>query len=184
MTRIIFLPLLLTLLCLTQGCAYLQNRANDAKDMIDIGVTYSKKPQFAFYASGPFIQVGTIGYGNVDGHFAGLGGGKFSAQAPHYEKSYGLLVWGNEWLSYYHTGAEIAAMPEDEAKEASKEMQVGIVGMPLGLAGVGAPPPNLEYIGSCPPLHPPGLGWPCRHAALPSDARFYPRLDDARHLLR
>jgi len=157
MSRKVFLPLLLALLGLAQGCAYLNNRANDAKDMIDVGFTFSEKPQFALYASGPFVQVGTAGYGQVDGHFFGLGGGKFCLWAPHYEHSYGLLVWGREWISFSHSEAEIAAMTEEKAAAATSDMQVGIVGMPLGLAGVGAPPPGLKYIGSCP--HYIHLGW-------------------------
>src|SRR5690349_2508330 len=88
------LLLLFMLTGLLQGCTYLQQRANDAKDIIDLGVTFSSKPQFAFYASGPFIQVGAAGYGHVDGHFFGLGESKFSLWGPHYEESYGLLLWG------------------------------------------------------------------------------------------
>lgn len=153
--RIIILLLLATL-NLT-GCTYMTNRYNDFKDVMDVGVTFSSKPQFSAYASGPFVQVGTLGWGHVDGHFFGMGEGRLALWAPHYEDSWGLFVVGQEYVSFYHTEAELMAMPEKERNEAANYMQVGIVGMPMGLAGYGPPPPTLKYFGSCPHyLH---LGW-------------------------
>ncbi|MCL5269615.1 MAG: hypothetical protein M1457_03455 [bacterium] len=141
-----------------QGCTYFQKRAHDARDIIDLGFTFSAKPQFSLYASGPFVQVFTAGVGKVDGRFFGLGEGDFHLWGPHYEKSVGLAVWGLEWLSYQHTESEIEAMPKAQADEAANYMQVGLVGMPLGYSGAVAPSgPGPKYIGSCPHyLH---LGW-------------------------
>lgn len=126
------------------GCEYMRDRGNDAKDIADIGLTFTDTPQFAFYASGPIVQVFTLGAGNVDGKFLGLGEGRFSAMGPHYEKSGGTFLWGEERISYYYTGEELDAMTPEEADEKANFMRVGILGMAEG------PPPDLKYIGSCP----------------------------------
>jgi hypothetical protein len=145
------LLLLLMLVGCLQGCAYSQKRYNDVKDMIDLGLTFSSKPEFAFYGSGPVLQaVATVGYGDVDGHYFGLGEGNGHLWSPHYEKSYGLLVWGQEWVSFDHDQAAIEALPKDEAETVSNHMQVGVVGFARGWAGAGAPPPGRKYIVSCP----------------------------------
>ncbi|MBN1865997.1 hypothetical protein JW916_01775 [Candidatus Sumerlaeota bacterium] len=140
------------------GCSYLQARYNDAKDIADVGITVSKKPGIAAYASGPFAQVAAIGLGYVDGRFLGMGEGRLSFFGPHYEKSIGVGVWGMEWISYYHNEAEIDAMPPKEAAKASNHMQVGVLGMLAGLAGDGPPAPSRQkYAISCPHyLH---VGW-------------------------
>jgi len=58
----------------TQGCGYFRHRLDDSKEMFGVGFTFSKKPQFAAYTNCPIIF--PIGYGKVDGHFVGVGGGK------------------------------------------------------------------------------------------------------------
>lgn len=149
------LPLLLLLLAAAalNGCTYMTDRYNDLMDIGDFGITLSTKPQLAVYASGPFVQVGALGWGHVDGYFIGMGEGHLSFLGPHYEESIGLFVWGDEYISFYHTEAELKEMLEkDKAKyeEVTNHMQVGILGMPLGWAGVGTPGPTLKYFGSCP----------------------------------
>lgn len=126
------------------GCAYMNDRADDAMEIIDIGVTVSKTPQFSVYASGPFIQIGSLGVGRVDGRFIGMGGGALRLMEPHYEESLGLLVWGQEKISYEYSQEEIEAMPAQEAAEAANFMRVA----PLGFAQ--GPMPDEEYIVSCP----------------------------------
>lgn len=174
------LLLLVSAVVTLNGCTYFTNRYNDLKDIGDFGVTFSSKPQLAVYASGPFVQVGALGYGHVDGHFFGMGEGRVAAWAPHYEESYGLAVWGNEWLSYFHTEDEIKAMPKAEGNKAANAMQVGIVGMALGLPALqgqplappfDAPPPTLKYIGSCP--HYIHLGW----VGLVGTPRYFQMID-------
>lgn len=151
------LLLLLLLAVSVQGCSYFQQRLSDARNVIDLGLTFSSKPQFALYYSGPIVQIGTIGYGDVDGRFFGLGEGHGHLWSPHYEKSYGLVAWGQEWVSFDHDKAALDALPAEEAEKVSNHMQVGVVGFVRGGSGDGAPPPGPKYIVSCPHfIH---LGW-------------------------
>jgi hypothetical protein len=80
-----------------QGCSYLRDRGDDAAQMFDFGLTFSKKPQFSAYMNCPVIA--PLGYGKVDGYFVGMGGGKVGAMKHHQESS-GLLVWGREEVSW------------------------------------------------------------------------------------
>lgn len=139
------------LLFAAPGCTYLKYRGQDAMDFMDVGVTFSAKPQFSFYASGPFVQIGALGIGKVDGHFFGLGDGQACLWAPHYEASVGVLVWGEEWISYRSTEASLAALPLAEAELTGNFMRVAPIGFIQG------PTPSLKYFGSCPHyLH---VGW-------------------------
>ena len=65
--------------------------------MFDLGVTFSKEPQFSAYMNCPVVA--PIGYGKVDGQFVGVGGGKVGMMEHHQESS-GLLVWGREEVSW------------------------------------------------------------------------------------
>ena len=80
------------------GCAnYLQHRADDALEMLDLGVTWSEKPGLAAY--GDLASIAPGGFGYVDGYFAGIGGGQVGT-TEHYEGSMGLLVWGYEEVGW------------------------------------------------------------------------------------
>ena len=76
---------------------YLRYRIEDAKDLFDVGLTFSKKFQFSAYMNCPVIF--PLGYGKVDGYFVGLGGDKAGAMKFHQEST-GLLVWGREEVSW------------------------------------------------------------------------------------
>ena len=80
------------------GCTYLGHRGRDALEMFDLGVTGSKKPCFALYV-GVFAQLVAVGYGDVDGGFAGWGDGKMGAMDYH-ERAIGLILWGEEQLGF------------------------------------------------------------------------------------
>jgi len=80
-----------------QGCTYLRYRGEDAADMVDLGVTWSKEPHYSFYLCG--VSVASVGAGHVDGKFAGIGGGKVGV-TPHYHKVLGLLLWSYEELGW------------------------------------------------------------------------------------
>ncbi len=133
------------------GCVYLNDRGRDALDMVDIGLTFSSKPQFAAYVSAPIAQVLALGYGKVDGNYFGIGEGEAALWGPHYESSVGLLVWGEELVSYQHAEAELAALPPQEADLTANFMRVGPVGFIQG------PAPSLKYLVSCP--HYIHVGW-------------------------
>jgi hypothetical protein len=79
------------------ACSYPKHRLEDAADMFDLGLTFSKKPQFSAYMNCPVIA--PIGYGKVDGEFIGVGGGKVGVMEHHQESS-GLLFWGREEVSW------------------------------------------------------------------------------------
>lgn len=68
------------------GCGYVQNRISDAGDTMDLGVTVSSKPQFAAY--GCALGLAGAGYGKLDGHVAGLFGGRVGVQSLDAE------IWG------------------------------------------------------------------------------------------
>jgi len=77
----------------TTGCGYMRSRGSDALDMFDLGVTWTKKPQFGLYANCPFLA--PAGYAKVDGTYAGIGGGRFGVM-EHHQDNVGLLAWGRE----------------------------------------------------------------------------------------
>jgi hypothetical protein len=86
-----------------QGCSVLRHtwiygtdRAKDASDMADLGLTVSWKRGFSAYACG--VGLVTLGYGCVDGWFIGVGGSHFGF-VRHYHKTIGLLL-----LSYEEYG--------------------------------------------------------------------------------
>jgi len=92
--------LLLGSLFAMQGCSYMRYRINDAKQMFDFGLTFSKKFQFSAYMNCPVIA--PLGYGNVDGYFVGVGNNQTGVTQFH-QKSKGALVWGSEevnWSSF------------------------------------------------------------------------------------
>ena len=96
------------LACAACGCAqlgaYAKYRGEDALEMADIGVTVSKKPQFAAYANG--VSVLTGGYAKLDGTFVGLGGGQFGA-TRHYTHDVGAVAWGYEEFGWGTFDAEV-----------------------------------------------------------------------------
>ncbi len=131
------------------GCAYLRDRGNDAMDMIDLGLTFSREPGFAFYYD--FVPVIPIGIGAVNGRFAGLGGGKFALGTPHYQRSTGVILWGQEEVTFDYSRQELEAMPEDVRQEVTNYQRSGLIGLIQG------PVPDTDYLISCPHyLH---LGW-------------------------
>ncbi|HUT35192.1 MAG TPA: hypothetical protein VNE39_17005 [Planctomycetota bacterium] len=91
-------------LALLAGCShpasvgdYFAHRGNDLAQIVDLGVTWSSKPYGSVYAC--LLGFSSIGVGHVDGHFAGLGGGKVGV-FRHYHKVCGLLLWTYEELGW------------------------------------------------------------------------------------
>ena len=124
----------------TAGCTYLRHRGEDAMDMLDIGVTLSKKPGLAVYYD--FIPLVPLGFCHVDGYFAGLGGGQFGFM-PHTQRNIGLGVWGQEAVGFGEFDLE--------DPETVNFQRSGLAGMVHG------PFPGPDYLISCPHyLH---VGW-------------------------
>jgi hypothetical protein len=149
MKRSLLAIVLLAALCVAQGCTYLKNRADDAMDIVDVGFTFSKTPQFAAYYD--FVPIIPIGYGDVKGRFVGLGGGKLAGWAAHRERSYGLVLWGQEEVGFGKSASNLDKMTAKERNKALKFQRTGLIGMAQG------PFPGPEYLISCPHyLH---VGW-------------------------
>jgi len=122
------------------GCTYLQNRGNDAADLINVGVTVSKKPQFAFYIG--FLNVLSLGYSHVDGTFYGLAE-RHAGSSQMRHNAEGVLLWGREQLGYRDFD------PADP--NSPKPYKVGVIGLIQG------PGPTDGHVVNCPKLcH---LGW-------------------------
>jgi hypothetical protein len=172
MRRILDSMALLILVLVSTGCGYMRNRGNDLLDVVDIGLTFSAKPQFSAYVNAPFVALEPIGYGNVDAKFVGIGGGKASLWSPHFERSAGLLLWGQEELTFERTRADLAAMKStEEQREATEFHQVGVLGMILGWSGVHGPAAKPKDLFACPHyLH---LGW----IGAVGTARYWQMLD-------
>jgi hypothetical protein len=81
---------------LSSGCNYMTQRGKDALEMIDVGLTVSAKPGFAFYP-GDYFNYTPIGYSSVDGWY--LGWAHAQAGCLRFkDESWGLLLWGSEHL--------------------------------------------------------------------------------------
>jgi hypothetical protein len=78
---------------LLAGCSYLKKRGNDASDIIDLGFTVSKKPQFGLFLD--WFNITPFGFSHFDGWL--LGWGMRNAGLPTYqEHAWGVLLWGSE----------------------------------------------------------------------------------------
>ncbi len=78
------------------GCGpYWQDRGNDAKDMVDFGITTSTKPCFALYLPGNYFNLTPLGYSRVEGTFHGVGGRQVGS-VPILDQSWGVLLWGSK----------------------------------------------------------------------------------------
>jgi len=97
MRRIVVVGILLAAVAALQGCSYAKYRATDLAQLFDMGLTFSKKPQFSAYLNCPTVV--PIGYGKVDGYFLGLNGGR-GGFSTHKREEEGLLFWGHEKSSY------------------------------------------------------------------------------------
>lgn len=79
------------------GCGqYWRDRGNDFGDAMTVGVTLSKKPQFAFYPI-DYFNVGPLGYSHVDGRFAGLWCGRWQTVELR-DRTWGVLLCGSDHL--------------------------------------------------------------------------------------
>ena len=111
---------LAVLLTAGQGCTYLQHRAEDFAEMMDIGITLSAKPGLAAYADGVSVLAGGFSY--IDGYFLGWGGGQVG-WTRHYEVCWGLLVLGHETQGW-------GEFDKSDPKTLSKQF-VGALGLPV-----------------------------------------------------
>ena len=105
------------------GCAtYWRDRGHDFSDMFDIGVTYSKDWQWAFYNS--FESIIALGYADYQATYYGWGGGHFGKNHL-YLNAWGALVWADEQIGW--DGYDV------NDPNTLYCQTVGLVGMPSGL---------------------------------------------------
>ena len=110
----------LALLLSIGGCTYLKHRADDFKEIVDIGFTISKKPYFALYADE--LSLLPVGYAHTDGHFIGWGGGQLG-KTTHAVHLWGFLVHGKEELGWHRKYENEGGAKEGEAKEAWRKRE-------------------------------------------------------------
>jgi len=91
------LGLALCVLLAAPGCTYLTHRAEDAADMVDLGLTFTSTAQFTAYKA--CTPVFAIGGGKVEGRFLGLGGGQIGWM-PLYHEGTGLALWGQQKIAF------------------------------------------------------------------------------------
>jgi len=84
---------LMGLVLSSTGCKYIQYRAEDMVEMLDIGVTFSGEPNLGLYAC--FASIVCLGFSDVDGWFFGMGGGQLGL-IRHKNKCYGAMYSGVE----------------------------------------------------------------------------------------
>jgi len=132
--------ILLVSMFLCSGCAYLANRGNDALDVLDIGVTASKDPKFALYASD--FSIISIGYSNVDGTLVGIGGREVGAMPVRHHAG-AVVLYGYERFGYEDFDMQDPDSPE--------KWRVGLIGLLEGPL-----PPKHQFANVPRMLH---LGW-------------------------
>jgi len=93
-------PLLLVcgLLSLSMGCSYIKYRAQDALEMVDVGLSITTTPQVGLYWNSLDLLV--FGYAKLDGYFVGWGGNQIGATRMHvrcwgFGYGYQEIGWGD-----------------------------------------------------------------------------------------
>lgn len=145
MKRIALAFVLVFSIAFTQGCAYLNHQGEELAECIDIGFTFSSEPHFAaFVIFPPVLALFPIGYGEVDGHFVGIGGGAPRFWSPYYEQSFGVELYGQETVSFDKNKAQLEGLSEDQLRREATFYRSGIGGWAQG------PDVTEDYAFSCP----------------------------------
>ncbi|HUT32426.1 MAG TPA: hypothetical protein VNE39_03015 [Planctomycetota bacterium] len=78
---------------LFKAFVYTCDRGMDALDMLDLGITVT--PRFSLSAYACLLGLGGLGYGSVDGYFAGMGGSRVGI-FRHYHCNVGIGIYAYE----------------------------------------------------------------------------------------
>ena len=109
------------------GCGtYGRNLAKDAREMMDIGYTTSKKACFAFELPGDYFNLTPLGFSNLEGTFHGVGRRQVGA-VPIKNKAWGLLFWGSR---KFQLGTFTPEDPRDFSPEKLAELKAAGKPMP------------------------------------------------------
>lgn len=129
---------------LFSGCNYMKNRANDAMDIIDIGVLVNPhlKPQGGLYID--FFTVTPIGYSNVHAKAIGIGG-RHAGVMDVTDEKWGRLFTGSKRNGFdeFNPNDPHQARSDQQNEKDFPRFNTGLVLQPDA--------PNL----------PPGLGYSC-----------------------
>ena len=150
------------------GCTYLGHRGRDAADMFEVGLTFSKKPQFALLPVDYFNLIG-LGYSQVEGTYAGIGNRRVGAMPIHDDGSYGLLFWGKDALKIgdfnprdphevWVDDMEALAAAGQPLPTARPDYNKGLIRLPVE----GEAPPPVTFMQCRRNVH---LGWIGLHAS-------------------
>lgn len=89
------------------GCeTYLEQRGQDAAQILEIGTTHTDKPSTAFFLCG--VSLVGFGGGHIEGTFSGIGGNQVGTTKLYY-RSVGYGLWAYEeigWGDYDKTKQE------------------------------------------------------------------------------
>lgn len=149
---LMIIMILTAVLCGT-GCSYLQDRATDARNVIDLGISVntSLKPQFSCYFD--FFQLVPIGYGNLDCKVLGLGNRQLG-WVDYQNHGWGVLAVGRLQQGYGVFNPNDPEQARGDQRELTERptYDTGFVGSFTGAE----PPPPLQHIQCERSIH---LGW-------------------------
>ena len=134
--------------CATSAGEYFTHRYNDFGDMVDVGITVTRTPQIGLYWNS--LDLITIGYANIDGHFIGWGGGQIGK----------TRVYANCWgLLYGHESIGWGRLLDNPARreEAIMHRRSNVVGIASSLVGLHVSEAHKQY------RHPPDYTPACVH---------------------
>lgn len=98
MKRAMWVCLGLVALIVCSGCCgtYLRNRGRDAADIMDVGITVSKRPYLGVYP-GDYFNLTPMGYVHMKGTLHGLWCGRWTS-VPIEDRAWGVVAWGRQRL--------------------------------------------------------------------------------------
>jgi hypothetical protein len=155
LSRIVLIVLIGFILLINSGCApgYMQDRGNDALDIVDLGVIVNKdsKPQLGLYFD--FFSITPIGYANVEGTSFGIGNRQVG-KMDFINDSWGVIAWGSErkGRGTFNPRDPHQARPDQAGLEEWPRFNAGI---PRLIAEDNSPP-VLQYFECDRVIH---LGW-------------------------
>ncbi|MCP4680879.1 MAG: hypothetical protein GY864_00930 [Desulfobacterales bacterium] len=134
------LLIIIIFMLLANGCAYMKNRGRDAMDIVDLGLTFSKKPQIGLYID--FFGITPIGYSDYDAKYLGWGHRQAGLLETE-DHSWGALLWGQEkaGVGEFNPKNPRQARADQPNAEEPPVFNAGIV----RLAAEDNPPPLLHF---------------------------------------
>jgi len=155
LSRTVFIIFIGFFLLLNSGCApgYMQDRGNDALDVLELGLTVNKdsKPQLGFYFD--FFSLFPLGYAKVEGTAFGLGN-RQAGKLDYLNNSWGVVVWGSEekGIGIFDPRNPHQARPDQADLEEWPQYNVGLPRLIIE----DNPPPDLHFFECNRGIH---LGW-------------------------